>query len=139
MPLEATQHTADGAKAFAAFFIKTIDWGYATTSGAYIRHYALNSCTACAGFADAIDRAKSADHRYVGGRMTMTSTRLASTALVHGASTTAIVAFNILSFEELTKGGSIVHADGAHRGEQFEVSLNWQGHGWMVRALAANG
>ena len=39
MPVAATKHTADGAKAFAEFFIKTIDWGYATTSSAYMRHY----------------------------------------------------------------------------------------------------
>ncbi len=30
MPVAATKHTPDGAKAFAEFFIKTIDWGYAT-------------------------------------------------------------------------------------------------------------
>ena len=47
MPLEATQHTARGAQAFAAFFVKTIDWGYATVSGAYMRHYFATTCMSC--------------------------------------------------------------------------------------------
>ncbi len=45
MPVLATKHTAAGAQAFAEFFIKTIDWGYATTSSAYMRHYFEQSCS----------------------------------------------------------------------------------------------
>ncbi len=73
MPLEATQHTPDGAKAFAEFFIKTIDWGYATLTGRIsattdVRcHSAQHSQTAWT-------KVIGCRHRYVGGRITVTCT-----------------------------------------------------------------
>ena len=54
MPVAATKHSAAGAQAFAEFFIKTIDWGYATTSSAYMRHYFMHACSGCARLRDAI-------------------------------------------------------------------------------------
>src|SRR4051794_15205328 len=73
VPLEATQHTGRGAQAFAEFFIKTIDWGYATTSSAYMRHYFTKSCIGCRSTAEALDKAARAKHHFVGDRFTLDS------------------------------------------------------------------
>ena len=72
MPVAATKHSPDGAKAFAEFFIKTIDWGYATTSGTYVRHFATSACDGCRSFADGFDRARRRGHHYIGGRVSVT-------------------------------------------------------------------
>lgn len=130
MPLEATQHTPEGAKAFAAFFIKTIDWGYATMSGAYLRHYARKTCLGCASFADTFDRARRSDDRYVGGRITIFSPHL------RPGKTIVDVPFAISAFEELDHQGKVVQADRPHRHETFLVSLQWRRITWSVARLA---
>ena len=133
-PVLATQHTAAGAKAFAEFFVRTIDWGFATMSGAYIRHYSLPSCTDCATFADGMDKARASGHRYVGGRITTTGVTQSSKPTAPHAETSVLVRFNINAFEELTHDGEGVSADPAHTGEQFEVSLTWVSQSWRVVA-----
>ena len=129
MPLEATQHTADGAKAFAEFFIKTIDWGYATTSSAYMRHYFLKSCQGCRIFADAIDAAKRKGHSFVGGRFAVQSSETKS--LKASVATVGVTADNS-SFEELDKNGKFVRADIAHKGERFTLTIRWVNSAWRV-------
>ncbi len=70
LPVAATRHTADGAKAFAEFFIKTIDWGYATTSSAYMRHYFEPTCIGCASVRSGLStRPASSDRHFIGGRI----------------------------------------------------------------------
>lgn len=135
MPLEATQHTPDGAKAFAEFFIKTIDWGFATVSGSYIRHYAEPSCRSCSVLANGMDNDRKAGNRYIGGRFTLTAANGASHPLAKGAEKTVVVTFDVLSFEQVTKSGKFVKADQAHRGERFEVSLIRSDGLWRVVEL----
>jgi hypothetical protein len=123
MPVAATKHTPAGARAFAAFF-----------SGAYIRHYARQSCVGCASFANGMDADRRAGHRYIGGRITVTGIRLAQFGQEKD-STVAYVTFNELSYEELDSAGHFVGGDGAHRGERFETRLKWRGV-WRVVGLA---
>ncbi|MGH8860797.1 MAG: DUF6318 family protein [Jatrophihabitantaceae bacterium] len=129
MPLEATQHTPDGAKSFAEFFIKTIDWGYATTSSAYMRHYFRKTCLSCSSFADGFDTAKARHDRFIGGRITVGISRLRSRDIV-------AVPLAITAFEQLMRGGRVRTADGAHSHERFDVTAEWATTGWRVRNLA---
>jgi hypothetical protein len=132
-PVEATKHTAEGAKAFAEFFVKTIDWGYATTSSTYIRHYAESRCLGCRQFADGVDRAYRAGHRYVGGRFTITG----STAKTYSRSNASVlVSYDALSFEEVDKSGHGIAADPARTGQRFVVDLAWTSTAWRVKQLA---
>ncbi len=73
MPLVATKHTPAGAVAFAKFFELTIDWGYATTSTAYMRHYYEPTCVTCKSIQLGLDRAAAKHRRFVGGRMAISS------------------------------------------------------------------
>ena len=78
-PVLATQHTLAGAAAFSKFFIQTIDWGYATTNGAYPRHYYTSACIGCSNQADGIDRTRAAGNYYVGGRLQVVSSQATGT------------------------------------------------------------
>jgi hypothetical protein len=129
MPVLATRHTAAGAKAFAGFFIKTIDWGFATLNGAYIRHYALPRCVGCAAFANGMDGDRRAGHKYIGGRLTAKPARME----LHSAHVVE-VAFNQTSYEETDRHGRVVGADQGHRDERFAVHLDWRG-AWFVADL----
>ena len=132
MPVAATRHDPAGAKAFAEFFIRTIDWGFATLNGAYIRHYATSSCVGCLSFADGMDADKRLARRYIGGRIAVTSTRLLKYDRLDAL---IVVTFDQQSYEKTESSGSLVDADQAHRGVRFEVSLGWAG-GWRVSVLA---
>src|SRR4051812_41161247 len=38
-PAAARAHTQAGANAFAEFYMRTLDWAYATTNPSYMKHY----------------------------------------------------------------------------------------------------
>jgi hypothetical protein len=135
MPLEATQHTSDGAKAFAEFFVKTIDWGYATISGTYIRHYSGSSCTTCATFADGLDKDRRAGEMYFGGRSTVVDAKPNDRSHPYSILVTA----DITSFEKKSSGGKFISGEEAHHNLPFVVSLAWGGTAWQVRGLAVRG
>jgi hypothetical protein len=134
MPRSAAGHTSAGAQAFALFFVRTIDWGFAAMSGTYMRHYAAQSCLDCATFADGMDRDRRIGRRYIGGRITPRSARLAAWNSKIDA-ITAVVRFDMLSFEAITRAGRPVAADRSHVGERFEVSLTWRHGAWQVVRL----
>lgn len=131
MPIAATKHSAAGAQAFAKFFMETIDWGYATIDGAYIRHYAARGCSTCVSLAAGLDADRKAGKQYIGGRSIVTGVRTGAA----GPLKTQIVKINSTSFEELTKGGKFVTADQAYTGQQFQFNLKWAGR-WTVVKLA---
>jgi hypothetical protein len=126
MPVAATKHTRAGAKAFAVFFIKTIDWGFATLNGSYIRHFSLAACTGCATFADGMDRDRKAGHRYIGGRIAIAAARVDALS-----PPIAVVRFAEAAYTEVDRLGHLVSADGAHHGERFDVHLRWR-RSWQV-------
>lgn len=129
MSLEATQHTPDGAKAFAQFFIKTIDWGYATMSGSYIRHYAATMCTACNGIAATIDKDRRAGDRYIGGRLTIRTATAKSASSIN-------VTVDGTSREVVTKTGKFISGDPAHPNLTYSLTVKWSPNAWVVDNLA---
>lgn len=137
-PILATQHSAAGAKAFAEFFIRTIDWGFATMSGAYIRHFSAPECDSCASLANGIDKDRRAGDRYIGGRTTVRSSRVLAHPVASGAQITVSVVVDVQAFEQMAHGGKPVTAEGAHHGETFEVSLRGVSSGWQVVKLGLN-
>jgi len=135
MPLLATQHTPAGAVAFAKFFVKTIDWGFATASSSYARHYFLPACTGCRAFSDGSDRNRRLGIRDIGGRMTTRSAKSASES--SGEPAAVIVAYDITSYEDLDRNGKFITADGAHANQRFELRLSWIDGSWKVARLGA--
>jgi hypothetical protein len=132
MPVTATQHTADGARAFAEFFIKTIDWGYATTSSAYMRHFFVNDCATCRNFAQLFDESRRAHQHFVGGRITPGSAYVRRGRLVP----VVAVPFAISAFAQMTATGHVIQADRAHDHERFDVTCRWSGSNWSAKAMA---
>jgi hypothetical protein len=135
MPLEATQHTPEGAKAFAEFFIKTIDWGYATTSSAYMRHYFKRSCVGCRSTADALDKAKHKEHHFLGDRFIIESAQITDNTTI--AKPQVLVTFDVSSSEVVDKNGKFVNGGPALRGFRELASLSWHTSRWVVDEFAA--
>jgi hypothetical protein len=128
MPLEATQHTPEGAKAFAGFFIKTIDWGYATTSSAYMRHYFEPSCVSCRSAAIALDRARTKHRHFIGDRFTIR--RVASTS-----NSRISVYFDVSSAETVDRHGKGVGGYPALTNFREDMHLVWTSPHWSVKQM----
>jgi hypothetical protein len=134
-PVAALAHTAAGAKAFAEFFIRTIDWGYATTSSTYMRHYFQHSCVGCRSIAKALDDAKKNAHRFIGDRFTITKTSLRTDRGAKG-DLTLVVQFDVSSGEVVDARGRAVAAEPAMPGYREQVDLQWVNPSWAVAELA---
>jgi hypothetical protein len=132
MPELATEHTRAGAQAFAVFFIKTIDWGYATTSSSYIRHYSESECVTCRSLSNGFDKAFRLHHRYMGGRMTVV--RSQSTLAQRDAP--LVLTIKITPFREIDSRNRVVQADRAHIALRFRVDLVWLEPAWHVREVS---
>lgn len=134
MPVAATKHTAAGAKAFAVFFIKTIDWAYATTSTTYMRHYFDRSCVGCSSIARAIDGARTRHRHFIGDRLAIKSATLATRAGPRDAELNIVVRFDVSSGDAVDKKGRSVSSEPALRNYGEEVFLRWDS-AWSVVEL----
>ncbi len=136
MPAAATAHTPEGAVAFAKFFIQTIDWGFATTSGAYMKHYFEHSCTECLSHQKGLDNTRKVDDHYVGGRFS--NVRLS--AWVPGGNDRAdgslTATFDISSVEVVDSNNNFKNADPAESNIQEHMYLRWTPDGWTVVDMA---
>ena len=131
MPLEATQHTQDGAVAFAKFFIQTIDWAYATTSTTYMRHYFQPGCVTCKSIQAGIDRAAAKHRHFVGDWISITSVRGVRADTDHSAELSVLVAFSVNAFQVVDASGQFVNGAPASKLKN-RVWLRWLRDGWTV-------
>ena len=131
MPLAATKHTAAGAVAFAKFFELTIDWGYATTSTAYMKHYYEPGCITCKSIQLGLDNAGAKHRHFLGGRMTIVRTRRCAVGGVKRAEYCELVVYRLTSIEVLSRNGDFVDADPAMELKD-QIWLRWGSHGWTV-------
>jgi hypothetical protein len=131
MPVLATKHTPAGAVAFAKFFELTIDWGYATTSTAYMKHYYEPSCITCKSIQLGLDNAAAKHRHFVGGRMTIMRATDHGATHTYGAQRSVLVTYQLTSTTVLGPDGSVVDGDHA-RMMKDEVFLRWTGSVWRV-------
>lgn len=132
MPVAATRHDAAGAKAFAEFFIKTFDWGYATMSGAYLRHYSAPGCQGCKSQYDGIDADLEKGLVYVGGRTTILRVDPGGADPL----TVQIVSVRTTGFEMEDAQGKFVYGEAPRSLLRFFVKLQWSAQGWQVAELS---
>jgi hypothetical protein len=131
-PVAALAHTAAGAKAFAVFFVQTIDWGYATTSSAYIRHFAAPGCISCGGISAALDRTQKMHHSFVGDRLH--GIHIGSASL-RSSDAIITVAFDVDAAEVVDSREAYVSAEPAIIGMTQRVELGWRDGSWTVTEM----
>ena len=134
MPALATQHTRSGAVAFAEFFIRTMDWGYASVSSTYMRHYFTADCKICAGLADGIDGIRRKHKRVYGNRLTI---RPGSTTQIGGSYSAdygVAVTYQVTSGEITTDRGEFVEGEPSLTLSD-RLFLRWFTDHWAVVAV----
>ena len=136
MPISATRHTDAGARAFAIFFEKTIDWGYAITSSAYMDHYFQPSCTECRNAHTYLETARKRGWHYIGGRVHISGTEPGLlTRGPAGAERGVVVHMNIDAVTWVDKHGKFVGADVPYPHYTDDVYVAWHQHAWTVVSL----
>jgi hypothetical protein len=131
MPASALQHTDAGAVAFAKFYLQTIDWGFATTNAAYMRHYYDKQCVRCQILDDAITSVQRANQRFIGGRSHITRVNTFA-AKTNGSDLIVDTISDIDSYTAVDGHGNIHSADIAHKDFPEKIGVKWNGSEWRV-------
>lgn len=132
-PAAALVKSQAGANAFAVFFMKTLDWAYATTNPSYMKHYYGPTCGLCSGLATGISKTAAADRWYEGGRLTITG---ASTD--RGTGITAPHEFctemrvDITATTVVDETGHIFTGQGALPSQAFRLCSQFQRTTWQA-------
>jgi Family of unknown function (DUF6318) len=128
----AQEDSPRGAIAFATFFIKTIDWAFATTNGSYMRHYFEYSCTSCRSVADGVDRSRKAGIRYIGDRFSNIGGTVTSMNPEANADVSVLLVFDTTGAESVDSKGKAVDAEPPHRGATYQAYLGRRSSGWTI-------
>ena len=121
-PAAAKVRSQAGANAFAEFFMRTLDWMYATTNPAYPRHYFAPSCGLCAGLTTGMTKTMAAHHFYEGGRFTVhpaTGTQIAP--VTAPADYCSVVTVDETAQTVIDKTGKIYNGEPAHTGDRIKL------------------
>jgi hypothetical protein len=130
-PAAAKVRSQAGANAFAEFFMRTLDWMYATTNPAYPKHYFAASCGLCSGLATGMTKTMALQHYYEGGRFTVhpaVGTQIAP--VTAPADYCSSIKVDTTSAAVVDRTGKIFNGDGAHTGLTFKMCMTlhdtWQ-------------
>ena len=135
-PAAARARTQEGANAFAEFYMRTLDWAYATTNPSYMKHYTGPSCGLCTGLATGISKTAAERHWYLGGRLTIhPATATPIGPVTAPADYCSMVKFDVTAFSTVDRTGKIFTGDGAHMGDRIKLCAK-KLTSWNVTYLA---
>jgi hypothetical protein len=136
-PAAAKARTQAGANAFAEFFMRTLDWGYATTNPSYLKHYSGPSCGLCTGLATGIKETAAQKHWYLGGRLTIhpaTATPIGPVTAPADYCSTVTVDSTAQSVVDRT--GTVFNDEPAHPNLRWKVCARSSASRWQATYLA---
>jgi len=136
-PAAAQARTQAGANAFAEFFMKTLDWAYATTNPSYMKHYSGASCGLCNGLAVGITKTAARHLWYEGGRFSIH--RASSTVIAPvtaPADFCSLVSLDVTAESVIDSTGKIYNGDGAYSDLRFKLCAKGTSDSWIATYLA---
>jgi hypothetical protein len=135
-PAAASSRSQAGANAFAEFFMRTLDWMYATTNPAYPKHYFASSCGLCSGLTTGMTKTAALNHFYEGGRFTVhpaVGTQIAP--VTAPADYCAALVVDETAQTVVDKTGKIYNGEGAHVGDRIKVCME-MADSWRITYMA---
>jgi hypothetical protein len=131
-PLSLERNLPSAAGAFAVFWEKTIDWGYATVDSSLPRTVYSPSCAGCERFMKIFDGARADGVHFRGGRLLILAWTIQRNDHHNGATAVIDVTFSIQSLEAIDRGGKVVETDPAVSRTTDRVWVRWTGTQWAV-------
>ncbi len=136
-PAAAKAHTQAGANAFAEFYMRTLDWAYATTNPSYMKHYTGPSCGLCTGLATGISKTAAEKHWYLGGRLTVhPATATPIGPVTAKASDCSVVEVDETAQSVVDSSGRVFSGDGAHAGDRLKLCVWSKTEPWQITYMA---
>jgi Family of unknown function (DUF6318) len=132
MPTAAAQDTDAGAAAFAQFFLLTIDWGFASTSGTYMAHYFDPACDQCQQIKSGLDASAAQGWHFVGGRYAIKSSTVTSSSRTNP---TVRVVAAIAASKTVDNNDTEQSSTPAIPNFAATLTLAWQSNSWTVVAI----
>ncbi len=125
-------NTAAGALAFADYWMRTLDWGYATTDSSLAKGAFSPVCTDCARFMKIFDDARANGVHFLGGRMDVIRTEVEPVDHRHGATAVVDVTVSIEALRAVDSSGHVVESGAASPQVTYRVWLQWLATRWTV-------
>ncbi len=136
-PAAAHAHTQQGANAFAEFFLRTLDWAYATTNPSYMKHYYGPTCGLCSGIATGIAKTAAEHHWYEGGRLKIRPPVATSIGPVTApADFCSAEIVDEATFSTVDARGKVYTGDGPHTGDHIKLCMTARSTSWFVTYMA---
>lgn len=136
-PAAARAKTQAGANAFAEFYLRTLDWAYATTNPSYLKHYSSPSCELCNGLATGISATAAQHHWYLGGRLTIhPATASPIESGTAPADYCSIVTVDSTAQSVVDRAGTVFNEEPAHPNLRWKVCATSSSKLWQVSYLA---
>jgi hypothetical protein len=137
-PAAARARTQVGANAFVEFFLRTLDWAYATTNPSYMKHYSGPSCGLCDQLAAEIQQTAAVRHWYSGGRLTIrpaTATPLGP--VTAPADFCSIVSVDATAHSVVDRAGTVFTEEAAHPDFRWKLCVKASSDQWQATYFAA--
>jgi hypothetical protein len=126
---QASQQSDTGAKAFGVYFVKLLDYTYATRDVAPLRQAADAACVGCTGIADDVAKYAKPGYGWQGGRITLKDLTIsqpgATPVIVANVSVTALKVTD-------PSGRRDPYSGPAYPRAQFMITEKWTGGSWTV-------
>jgi hypothetical protein len=136
-PAAAKARTQAGANAFAEFFMRTLDWAYATTNPSYMKHYTGPSCGLCNGLATGISKTAAEHHWYLGGRLTVHPAMATPIGPVTApADWCSTVLVDITAQSVVDRTGTVFNGEAAHPNLRWKVCARYSLNTWRATYFA---
>jgi hypothetical protein len=126
-------NTPIGADLFARYWIRTLDWGYATTDSSLAKVIFAASCTDCARFIDGnFDDTSAKGWHFRGGRVAILESSAQSNDGRHGATSVVDVTISVGALETLDRAGHVVKRAPAIARSTYRIWLRWAANRWAI-------
>jgi len=136
-PAAANARTQKGANAFAEFFMRTLDWAYATTNPSYMKHYYGPTCGQCSGLAEGIGKTAASKHWYEGGRLTIHQpTSIAIAPVTAPADFCSMILVDVSATSVVDHTGKVFNGAGAAAALRFKLCTKARDSDWLTTYLA---
>jgi hypothetical protein len=132
LPQVAKTNSNAGALAFAEYWERTIDWGYATVDSTLMRTTYASVCTRCEQQARVLDEGRSKRVTFRGGREAIISATLQKNDHHNGATAVVDVTFDVQQLKVADHTGKVVETDPATPNVTARVWARWSGGKWSV-------
>ncbi|HEY3088811.1 MAG TPA: DUF6318 family protein [Jatrophihabitantaceae bacterium] len=131
-PRSLQKNLPSAAGAFAAYWEKTIDWGYATVDSSLPRTAYSVSCAGCARFMKIFDGARADGVHFRGGRLFVLAWTIQPNDHHNVASAVVDVTLSIQALQAIDRSGKVVESDPAVARTTDRIWVRWTGTRWTV-------